>query len=245
MGKTKEKNDLNSLSKFSEWAFVAAPLTAISYGAAYLYKVGYFKYYFIPTFFIDLTFNSLTNAIMTIAPIIICFLILLFKVIHDNKKKKMESDNLIKVNIKRLIFQSVLVLIVNVFYFLCIYLYIKYIGYAALIFVAIGIIIAIFIFIIFWLYRKNRFKDLIFWTLIFFLISAYASGIGEAANKNYHVLIEQDNTTYVVLETYKEYYIVAPVDIKKKKIIPKYKLVEMKDKDITIKNTGTLTVKLK
>jgi hypothetical protein len=48
----KTKNDLNSLSKFSEWAFVAAPLTVISYGAAYLYKVGYFKYYFIISEFI-------------------------------------------------------------------------------------------------------------------------------------------------------------------------------------------------
>jgi hypothetical protein len=238
-----KKQTNNNFSKISEWAFVIAPLTAISYGVAFLYKVGYFMYFNLPTFFIDLTLNALISALMGILPIFFSFLLFLPKVIEDIKNMNSKIEEFGGMNKKKLIFQTILVLIGFMLYLLFLIAIIKYIGYGVLIWVAIAIFSVVFIFVVIRLYRRNRYFTIVTWTLIFLLISSFSIGLSDATTNREYVILEMDKTKYVIIETYKEYYIIAPVDIKKKKIAPNYKLVEMKDLEISIKKIGNLSIR--
>ena len=70
-----------------------------------------------------------------------------------------------------------------------------------------------------------------------------------AAEKEDYLIMESTNDqNFVVINTYKDKFIIAPVNLEKKEITPKFQFIDMKsDKDnkveFTLVNTGKLKVK--
>jgi hypothetical protein len=61
--------------------------------------------------------------------------------------------------------------------------------------------------------------------LVFACVSSMSNGLIEARNQERFYIIDDHKEIKVVLDTYKDYYITAPVNIKKKTFKPEFELI--------------------
>jgi hypothetical protein len=83
----------------------------------------------------------------------------------------------------------------------------------------------------------SLFGDIPPWAILFFIVLALygAMFLGNfcASIKEEYMVIKQNKELFVVVTTYKDNLVIAPLDIKTETITPEFKLIEMKD----MKNT--------
>ena len=151
-------------------------LTALAYGATYIYERTYQAYYQLPTEFIDLNINTLTGSLF--------FIILV---------------------------------------------------------VAMNLIIATFLTSLILKLEAPFFENIPVGFLIFvcLLIIAAATFGGHivALKKEEYMVVKQKEELFVVVTSYKDNLVIAPLDIKKETMKPKFQIIEMKDaKDTEVIN---------
>ena len=77
------------------------------------------------------------------------------------------------------------------------------------------------------------FVDIPLWVLIYFsgaiIVGAVVSGHVVAKKTQDYMIVKQKEGLFVVVTTYKDNLVIAPLDIKKETVKPKFQTIEMKD----------------
>ncbi|WP_078430534.1 hypothetical protein [Alkalihalobacterium alkalinitrilicum] len=256
-------------------AFIFAPLTALGYGLSYTYYYAFYSYYRVPTIFIDIGIMEITKSVLILIGILIAGLLLapfLFSIALLGTKITMArflivrtiisntTDKLDKINKKKdaekvekmmLIISLILTIITFiVITFIMMDLYVIGLGFTFL------MIISVYI-----LSKFKMIKTIIALSISLLFFNCYFFGLVNAATKSEYLIIENTenhylalgetsiNETLVVINSSKDKYIVAPVDLETNIITPSYRLYQVnKDNQniltLDLKYTGTLTTKL-
>jgi hypothetical protein len=65
--------------------------------------------------------------------------------------------------------------------------------------------------------------------LVFMFLGAIYKGDEEASGKKEYMVIKQTDGLYVEVSSYKDLIVIAPLDLKKESMVPKFKTIEMKE----------------
>ncbi|MGG1596064.1 hypothetical protein [Terribacillus saccharophilus] len=82
------KTDENKAFSFQDLALYIAPITGMGYGLAFLYKLGIFIYFGIPSQFIELNLNSLIQTIFLMSPLFLLYIVFFTIELNRAKNKK-------------------------------------------------------------------------------------------------------------------------------------------------------------
>ncbi|MGE1115675.1 hypothetical protein ACQJ0K_28545 [Priestia megaterium] len=85
------------------------------------------------------------------------------------------------------------------------------------------------------------FVNIPLWVLIYFslmvIVAAVIMGYGLAKDKEEYMVLKQKEELFVVIKSYKDNLVIAPLDIEKETIKPKFQTIDMKDaKDTEVIN---------
>lgn len=237
--------DIFSNSDIGVWLSLGA---FVGYGIYYAFAVNFNKYYNLSFKYIDFNLQSFafTVLIVTMLVIILFAIIetpLFFKKLFPSFHIKNEKTRfIIQVSLSLIVWIMILVGSVleslNFNYFTMPWLYwIQVIGYSGL----IGIVC--------YCLKSFRSISMLLSIVGYFILLAFMTGSFFAINKSdYLVLNGINNQQYVVINTYEDQFIIAPVNLKKKLITPKFQFIEMKSEEnkkveLNLMHTGKLEVK--
>jgi hypothetical protein len=232
-----EKNDI---------ALFLAPITALFYGLAYVNEYGKYVYYGIPTSLIELDLNSLTESVISLSPLLLIVIIYSYRMILKIRKRKNKNDNdngndndnfQIKGNKIHALFY--LILSLQILGLFC-YINYNFFGMYSYLVLFISFILFVFLIFIFIFYIKKEYLYSLAIFILYSIFQSYTLGYIEGAFNITHVIIKTDNHDFVLLETYKENFIIAPVNLKSKKISREISLKSISDKDYTIKRENVI-----
>jgi TRAP-type uncharacterized transport system fused permease subunit len=230
--KNKKKFEKNDIALF------LAPITALCYGLVYTLELGKYNYYGIPTSLIELDLNSLTSGILTLFPmllIIFFFIYHLFFKIKSNKTNDLEED-VKKKSSKWSLVRDIATLVVLIYICGFIYgLYIKYFGNITYLIFILVMIFLVFIIFMIRFYKKENYTNTLITGILFFIIFSFSLGYIAPALNTHHVVIQVKNQNYILLENYKENFILSPVDLKTKTLKRELILKNIADDDYKIK----------
>lgn len=211
------------------------------YGLYYLYAQGFNQYYGLPSSYVDLNIPNLALTIITIclAMIFILSSFQLIVVLLNELSFLFKYRKKFKYVLLSLCWSIIILFFVGeIFNFFSdnqeFYL---------------NIAICISAAFLAWHIPEKKYPSMVIMFLCFgFLLAALSIGEHIAMNKEDYFVLEQKNKKYAVINNYKDKIIIAPIDIKKRTIISKFQLIEMKsDKDnkieLVLMNTGKLKVK--
>lgn len=232
---------LKDLFSTIDLAFLGTVIIGIGYATSFAYSVGNYSYYKVPVNLIELKQSSLPFVIVSL---LIFGYIIVWHVSNLTGDYKTQEER--KQNLKKdVVLNAILIFGSAPFLFMFLLGFIgNSVGLTALVSFGYPILAFITQYII-------VFKKYIYLLPVLFvvLICSYILGYNMAQEKpNYYIFEDEDNKMHVMLGTYNNNYIIAPVDLNKKSILPRYQLIEMKSsKDSKVelykKKTGKLTVK--
>jgi len=250
-------------------AFILTAITIMGYALCYCYSLGQNDYYRLPFSFVELDIKGLAaTAIKFPFAVILLFIASPYlrrikeeedKKRYEEEKKSREKKRLNKKKKKQIIyifssFGLVLLYICTVSVKWDAINLIKILSWTLFAIVSLFLILALV---------SKKFRPLfVSLTLFFSLGWAYFLGVSEAQESEIHYIITTKKTgsieekqkvkknekaqTYILVKIYKDQYIVAPVKLKKKIIIPSYQIIDIKSsKDDKIKLEQVDTGKLK
>ncbi|MFS2171412.1 hypothetical protein [Priestia megaterium] len=216
----------------------------LGYGFYYIYELSFNYYYRLPMDYVNFNLQGLAFTIfsiitaMSLLALLINFVLVVIEAIPFLKNKKLEIKSILhKLSIVSVILFSLLKMggVIDVGNGLGYWL--DLISYGVLIWaIIVGIkIVPSFL--------------TIMAIILYALIISVLIGKHDAVNKEDYLILERDNQqSYVVINNYNEYFIIAPVNLKKKIITPKFQFIEMKsevDKKLELKLTHTGKLKMK
>ena len=238
-------------------AFLVAVFTAISYAIVYCYKLAQFHYYHIPIDLIDINLKSVMWILFVF--IIIAFVLYaLSEIITQNEFLK----KVVLSNFSRLLANSLLTLMSFIMTFFTnastntLKILNKTVNLPTSlhfqILVATSCLILVNFISILMIRdkkRKTKIATLVFTAVLgasLFLLP-YSFGFYISYSSKYHYMVGETSPA-VILTTYKDNFIVAPVDSKTKTITPKFSFIPIEsDKDgktqVQSVKTGILTIK--
>lgn len=251
-------------------AFILTAITIMGYALCYCYSLGQNDYYRLPFSFVELDIKGLAaTAIKFPFAVILLFIASPYlrrikeqeeKKRYEEEKKSREKKRLNKKKKKQIIY------IYSAFGLVLLYICTVSVKWDAINLIKIlsGTLFPIIVslFLILALVSKKFRPLFISLTLFFSLGWAYFLGVSEAQESETHYIITTKKTgsteetqkvkknekaqTYILVKIYKDQYIVAPVKLKKKIIIPSYQIIDIKSsKDDKIKLEQVDTGKLK
>jgi hypothetical protein len=208
-------------------ALYIAPLTAICYGLSFIQRVGEYNFYGIPTEFIELDLNSITVNILSVFPILI-FTVLFyhrtfFKIRRpeDNDSSTASGESMKK--------RALIFIILSIF---VIYFSFKLIGYIMLAFIIFVVLTAFGILFGLALYKKRRYLYSLFIGLVLSGAMSYAMGFVGSALELTHTIVKDKNKNYLLLEKYKDKFLLAPIDLKKKEFSKNITFRDISDNNV-------------
>ncbi len=213
-------------------AFYVGVITALGYIWSYFREFGYKSFYHIPNMFIEIEISTVFKSFgeswvyIILWLVIFCFFEYVKKTKYYMKAALTTAFICVSVLIFILLFRSsssVSTLLVLTVQYIAVIILLAFVGAR---FPRILVILGFAV----WLF-----------------ISGYYIGVNHAANKSEYLMFESSGLRYVILDTYKGFFIVAPIT-DRNEIIPAFELIEQKsDKaaplSLTIVTTGPLTVK--
>lgn len=221
--------------------------TALFYGIYYAYTWYYLDYYHLGRQFIDFSLQGIANIVCIIVLTVTSFGFIISLL---TEPKFFKVRNFIRKNIK-FIYVSVLCICLILLLF-------TLLNYGVKATVTLFSVLAIAVIPpIIWIVREEV-KQLTKITviLVVFICTVSASstfGTYMASHKdNYYILYQKDlknkQESYAVITNYSEKFVIAPVDLKKKIITPKFQFIEMKSEqdkkvELNLIHTGKLKVK--
>ncbi|WP_284036567.1 hypothetical protein [Neobacillus sp. 114] len=219
-------------------SLVIGPLTAITYGFTYMYYWAYNRHYKLPADFVEININRLSETLLLIIGIAVIILMaiglnILFFKMADRLK---EDSSLFKKRVGTLLMHLPLPHI-SLFCLLLLGGFIFNSGRVLNAIIPIGIFLVLFYF--------KKYITAVVTLLAGMIVITYSLGTANAAGQFEHLLIKDGKETLVVVNTYDDNYIAAPVDLKRKLITPEFEFIEMDNPVITTKltNTGLLYVR--
>lgn len=228
-----EKNDI---------ALFIAPLTAISYGMAFIYQLGTYRYYWIPTMFIELNLKNLTATILSVFPLLIFVTIFYYRMINKIRKedKNQNFTNIEKKSRVIKIIKNLFVLVLFICWAGTGYYLSKTFGFFVVISFFIAYI-AIFIGVIFGivLYKRKKYLSTLLTGVAIAFTLSYTMGFCSSALETVYTVVKIKDKSYVLLETFQSKFILSPVDLETKEFSKQLIMREIKD-DFTISTELTI-----
>lgn len=216
-------------------ALYIAPLTAFSYGMAYIYQLGKFHYYGIPSVFIELTLRSLTGAILAIFPLVI----LTAFIYHDFLKSlgNKEKSNIPEKNSrKKFIFNFVVFLVYLVLLFGFTYLLINYFGNIIYLLILLALFTPILFSLLRRFYKRQNYIYALFLGSSSLLIASYVFGVVINGMERLHTIVESENkSSYVLVDTYNNKALLVNFDIEKKELTKEFVLRDITKNEYRLK----------
>ncbi|MFH0068418.1 hypothetical protein [Peribacillus sp. NPDC056705] len=214
-------------------------VSVVCYASYYIYATSFNQYYGLPSNLVEL---KIENVAIVIAYGI--FIISIFFVIPESYRracrlifKKFPSLNTRKKD-------SIKLIVLLIALFICTILVFPLFGFEITQLIILGIILV--------LLSSNK-QPASKWTMVLCIYSVVGLstmfGTNSAAEKeDYLIMSSTKNKNYIVIKTYQDKFIIAPVNLKRKEITPKFQFIEIKsDKDnkveFTLVHTGKLKVK--
>jgi hypothetical protein len=224
-----EKNDI---------ALYIAPLTAICYGMAYVYQYGKYKYYWIPIEFIELNLNNLTTTILSVFPLLIFVTIFYYRmIVKINTEEAIDSNN--SNSRSKKIFPFIYFLLMAFFIYLSTRIY-GYVMIVSVIIISIVITIGIIIGLV--LYKKKKYFYTLLIGLFLSFIFSYVMGISSSALEKTYTIVKIEEKDFVLLETYKDKFILAAVNLETKEFSKELIIKDIND-DYTVSTQITSFLK--
>jgi hypothetical protein len=215
------------------WLSIA---TVVGYGLYYIKAVTFNMYYRLPVNFIELKIENLASVIVFV---VLAMSILLS--LPELSKFTIENSTYLnsrKQTIKKLlgILLAILMLTISTLYLF------NVIGQLPV------ILILIFIGILLRFDNMPPFLVILFFIIVGGFLSIKAGEYSSAEKENYLIMEVKNGEDYAVIKTYKDMFIVAPVDLKKGIITPKFQFIDMKSEkdnefELVLMETGQLKVK--
>jgi hypothetical protein len=227
-----KENNKEKLFDKNDIALFIAPITALCYGLTYIKKLGTYIYYGIPPALIDLNINSLTVGILSFSPFLIVIIYFFYRMIRKIKKYKPQEKKITKK--KNKVVDLILFITSIALYGIIHYFYQRSFGNITYLFFVNGLLLAIGIISIYVFYKKKNYFLTLIVGILYSSFLSFTLGIGGGALNISYTIIQVNNQDYVLLETYKEHYIIAPVDLNSKVISRKITLKSFSDDDYTI-----------
>ena len=250
---------LKDLFSTIDLAFIGTIAVAYAYGLFYCFSMGTYKVYGLPTYFIELDKNALTANILFIVLMIVMLFFVWFTTnelankghLQNKSPQPIQDLNSIKVvPIKRKI-SYIIALILLVIFGLSFFksianVFIDFSIERLIMFILMPVVLSLLFSLIL------RFKLYLYPIIGLFLLTFVGSFLfGEMLaqeRENYFIIHQGNHKEYVVLRKFQQQFIIAPVDLKKKTITPKFQLIDIKseqDKKVEweLVHTGRLEVK--
>jgi len=218
-------------------AVLITVLTACAYGLVFSYLWGFYSHYRIPTMFIELGIKDITGAAVFTTLIIV---LIFFMVMHTTGLFKENGGGEKRLRLYIFYFSSML--IIGTIVALTVYgLPVKQVLFPSLLLLAVLLVFMM-------INSKIYMYPSVVLVLIALGVAFLYGGMRGESTTEYLILNQGEKHPFVVLRTYQEQLLIAPVDLKKKIITPEYQLIEMKsDKENKVKlivvHTGKLKVK--
>lgn len=235
-------------------AFILTALTVLGYALWYCYSLGQNDYYDLPSSFVELDIKGLAAIGLNFpfAIVLLFFFIPYLKKVkkEEEEKREKEESNGKKKKIRKFLRIAFSIIIIILFYGFITFLEWLTNGFIGAMAQFIAPTVVFTFLILMPIYRS--FCLYVIGITIIFITSlgwAYFMGMFNAQVSTFHYLVNtEENKDYVVVKTFKEQFIIARVDLKKKIIIPNYQLIDIKSSaDYNVKfrkvNTGELKVK--
>lgn len=256
---------LKDLFSTIDLAFILTISACFGYGLSYCYSQGVNSAYKLPMTFIDLDIKGLTVSALVVTVALLGFILSGFIGItagvslrrrkflktrslktkfnrHDNS---ISRNNIRKLRQKKISFfwmSNILIFMIPPVLTFSVFDYSIERLISSILMSGIA-----YSFVRIFIFRKYFFP--IICIIIMSLLVSYHVGRSSSVNSEDYFIIDQGgNDLYVVLRTYKDNFIIAPVDLKRRVITPKFQNIEMKsEKDKKIEwermHTGKLKVK--
>ncbi|WP_456364874.1 hypothetical protein C1N73_32565 (plasmid) [Priestia aryabhattai] len=249
-----EIKNFKALISSIDLAFILTALTVLGYALWYCYSLGQNDYYGLPSSFIELDTKGLA-AIGLNFPFALVLLFIFIPYLKKVKKEEEEKREKEERNGKKKKFRNFLRTAFFIVIMILFYGFFTFLEWLSNGFIgAIAQLIAptvVFIFLILMPIYRN-FRLYVIGITIIFITSlgwAYFMGVLNAQTSTFHYLVNTEkNKNYVMVKTFKEQFIIAPVDLKEKIITPNYQVIDIKSSKgdevkFTRLNTGELKVK--
>ncbi|MEH7514307.1 hypothetical protein V7146_16460 [Gottfriedia acidiceleris] len=239
-------NESASKLKFGDLAILITLIPVLGYGITYCMEVGKATYYDYPVSLIKIDVNNMSKVCI----IMFCFLLgivhyyLGFSRIDSNMRgrEKLEKEPELLSNIREDIILTIIVFFLVIIFSLGIISLIKGKFSIALI---VANLFPMFILMAFRSFKKKSYFAAITISILLTLILPLLISYTVELSRGNYTLIEFENSKYVVVNGAQEKVLIAPVDLKKKEITPKYSLIEIKTKLVKSDNKKEETLSLK
>lgn len=216
-----------------DFAILVTITSGFSYLLAYLFYAGKFTYYKIPWFLIDISISNIIYTIIVISPFIFIFILDTLrtmqrpkdkqdpnsyttedKVLSRKKKKKRKKGNTKYLRLVLLLLITIIIILIDKKTIFGIFL---------------GLITSFLVGLLIKFYKKSNYVYMTILIYFFFSLFTYTLGYILASATTEHIIVKDNNKTFVALTIYKEQFLLAPLDINSKIYSNEYNLIEIKD----------------
>lgn len=215
-------------------------VSVVCFGSYYIYATSFNQYYGLPNNLVELTIENVAAVI-----VFGVFIMSIFFVIPESYRQgcRLIFEKFPSLNSRKKKFIKVLVLLIALIIATILVLPILGLEITQL-------IIGVLFIAIFMSNDKQSPRKWIIVLCIYLVVGLFVMfGSNSAADKeDYLILNSTNDQNYVVIKTFQDKFIIAPVNLQKKEITPKFQFIEiMSDKDnkveFTLVHTGKLKVK--
>ncbi|MDP9727048.1 magnesium-transporting ATPase (P-type) [Priestia aryabhattai] len=214
--------NIKDLLSNTDLAFLLTISAVGGYGLFYTYSLGMYKHYKIPIAFIELNTRVLTGAVLFALFMLLTFLITVVILNNDFKERRKHGLPL-KSALKPIVIGAIIVCPIIILFSLVI---VKLSLKTTLI---IGTFPVWTLMISIALIQFKKYLHTVVVLIIFSL--GYSFLLGQATSEErakYYIVTQEKAQPYVMLGMFQNQYIIAPVDLKKRSIIPAFRLIETK-----------------
>ncbi|MEW5594313.1 hypothetical protein ABGT24_12420 [Peribacillus frigoritolerans] len=213
-------------------------VSVVFYASYYIYATSFNQYYGLPSNLIEL---KIENVAVVIAYGL--FIISIFFVIPKSYRRacRLIFEKFPSLNTRKK--DSIKIIVLLIALYICKILIFPLFGFEITRLILLGMILVLL---------ANNKQSASKWIMMLCIYSVALSiifGTNSAAEKeDYLIMSSTNNKNYVVIKTFQDKFIIAPVNLKRKEITPKFQFIEIKsDKDnkveFTLVHTGKLKVK--